>query len=271
VANDEIKEQAALYALGALSQLEARSFEAHLRDGCTVCQAELAAFENVVGVIGLDPDEVSPPPGLRNKLMSQISSDPREQKSITPLERTQPTTRVPERQGGFGGMRWFPWAVAASLALVAVVSFLAWQRADERVGSLTTEARQLELAVAARSKEQNEINKVLLTPGATRIDLAGLSGHPSARGVVYVDPQDKKWVVDTDLPPAPAGKEYQLWFLAPGPVSAGMIKTDASGHGFSIVNVPANVGQIAAAAITLEPEGGSQTPTNPIYVLGKTS
>ena len=41
----EIKEQAALYALGVLTQLEARAFESHVRDGCEICRSEVFRFE----------------------------------------------------------------------------------------------------------------------------------------------------------------------------------------------------------------------------------
>jgi anti-sigma-K factor RskA len=52
-------------------------------------------------------------------------------------------------------------------------------------------------------------------------------------------------------------------------VSAGLIEPNPRGHGFVVVDVPANVGQMQAVAITLEPQGGSPQPTMPIYVLGK--
>jgi anti-sigma-K factor RskA len=75
--------------------------------------------------------------------------------------------------------------------------------------------------------------------------------------------------VTADLPPAPEGKVYQLWFVTPtAKISAGLISTDKTGHGFTIVQFPLNFGELAATAITLEPEGGSQQPTSAIYVLG---
>jgi hypothetical protein len=35
--NDEIRELASMYALGALTAWQAGDFERHLRDGCAVC------------------------------------------------------------------------------------------------------------------------------------------------------------------------------------------------------------------------------------------
>lgn len=75
------------------------------------------------------------------------------------------------------------------------------------------------------------------------------------------------------LPPAPAGKVYQLWFVtaANAKISAGLIPTDAAGQGYTFIDVPPTIGKLAAAAITLEPDGGSQQPTMPIYAVGKAS
>jgi len=43
--SDEIRNAAALYSLGALSEEEARSFEQHVADGCDVCARERREFE----------------------------------------------------------------------------------------------------------------------------------------------------------------------------------------------------------------------------------
>src|SRR5215831_1807933 len=88
LATDEIREKAALYALGALSQIEARAFENHLDDGCQVCRAELAEFDGVVGVLGLAAPLANPPAELRNRLMANITKEPRAG-ALPQIDRTQ--------------------------------------------------------------------------------------------------------------------------------------------------------------------------------------
>src|SRR5262249_39888967 len=78
LATDEIKEQAALYALGALSQIEAHAFENHLADGCQVCQAEVSGFDSVVGELGLAAPAASPPAHLRGLLTARIANEPQQ-------------------------------------------------------------------------------------------------------------------------------------------------------------------------------------------------
>lgn len=71
-ADDQIIEMAALYALGVMSQGEARAFENHLAEGCEVCLAEVAAFEGVAGSIGFAADEAEPDGEVRNLLLARL-------------------------------------------------------------------------------------------------------------------------------------------------------------------------------------------------------
>ena len=124
----------------------------------------------------------------------------------------------------------------------------------------------------ARARELEQINSVLASPQRSVIAMAGLEVAPNASGNIYWDHQRNRWVVTANLPPAPAGKVYQLWMVTPeAKISAGMIEPDAHGHGFVVVDVPPTLSQVQAAAITLEPQGGSPQPTLPIYVMGKIS
>jgi anti-sigma-K factor RskA len=65
-----------------------------------------------------------------------------------------------------------------------------------------------------------------------------------------------------DVPPPPAGKVYQMWLIpkdGSAPVSEGLMDKEA-------LSRPAVVKGIASAAslgITVEPAGGSATPTSP--------
>jgi putative transcriptional regulator len=72
VADDQIREQLALYALGALSQQEARVVEHHLAEGCEVCASELQPFESVVEALGFAVLPATPPAGVRAKLIAGL-------------------------------------------------------------------------------------------------------------------------------------------------------------------------------------------------------
>jgi predicted ChrR family anti-sigma factor len=73
--DEEMAERASLYALGALSQWEARAFEEHLAEGCDACAAELQSFEDVARSLALGTPEAEPPASAREKLLSLVAAE----------------------------------------------------------------------------------------------------------------------------------------------------------------------------------------------------
>jgi anti-sigma-K factor RskA len=67
-----------------------------------------------------------------------------------------------------------------------------------------------------------------------------------------------------NLPAAPAGKVYEIWFVRHGhAVPAGL----ADGGQTRVTHVPRG----AAVAVTLEPAGGSPRPTGPLLMKTETA
>jgi anti-sigma factor ChrR (cupin superfamily) len=80
-AEDEIRERAALHAIGALTEHEAHAFESHLAEGCEVCEAELQAFTAVVAQLGFDAMGAKPPAEMREKLLERIVAEKEQEES----------------------------------------------------------------------------------------------------------------------------------------------------------------------------------------------
>jgi anti-sigma factor ChrR (cupin superfamily) len=80
--NEEIEGLAPLYALGVLTQHEARAFEEHLAEGCLTCREELKDFEAVTGLLGASAPEVEPPASVREKLLESVSKEKRAAETI---------------------------------------------------------------------------------------------------------------------------------------------------------------------------------------------
>jgi anti-sigma-K factor RskA len=119
-------------------------------------------------------------------------------------------------------------------------------------------------------RSNQTIATILAAPDLARIDLAGQPAAPSAsaralwsrsRGLVFTA---------SNLPAAPAGRVYQLWVLSnqPAPISAGLMKPDASGRLTVAFATPPDLPQPVAMAVTLEPEGGVVSPTGDKYLVG---
>jgi Anti-sigma-K factor rskA len=73
------------------------------------------------------------------------------------------------------------------------------------------------------------------------------------------------------LPPAPAGKAYQLWLIADNkPLPGATFKSDAEGRARLSDQLPAGV-KSPTFAVTLEREGGETAPKGDMYLLGSSS
>src|ERR1700730_6417508 len=71
---EEIEEQAALYALGALPPEDAVRFEQRLAGGCPLCGAELKQCQETVMALPLSAGAVAPPPALRARFLERIGA-----------------------------------------------------------------------------------------------------------------------------------------------------------------------------------------------------
>lgn len=123
--------------------------------------------------------------------------------------------------------------------------------------------------------ENNEILEVLRSKDYQAYTLPGNQAvAPEAFAKVYLNKKDNVAYIDVKgLPAPPRGKVYQVWSLKMEPLtptSVGLIaEQNETAEGiYKFVNFP----DPEAFGITLEPEGGSETPTlSQLYILGAVS
>ncbi len=317
---EEKQEQAALYALGALCQHDAKMFEEALHEGDSELGAELQSFVKVVEVLGFSAPAIEPSEFLLDVLQTRIGRESQEipqvktipfpertsplhalqqivaehqpspaQEKIVPASNPGPVNTAPQsnvvpwqtppQPRKSGAALFIPWALAASLLIGALLVTYKWN--DERQRNKELSA-QTELLIEQTKKSRDDIrqrdekvyelariNEVISAEGNRQITLAGQTPAPTSKAIVYWDTKANQWLVSAELPSVPEGKVYQLWYVtADAKISAGLIKPNPSGHAFVEITLPKDLNNLAAAAITLEPEGGSTQPTMPIYTLG---
>jgi quercetin dioxygenase-like cupin family protein len=68
---------ASLYVLGVLAPQEAAAFEAHLCEGCRICQKELDRFAALVGPLGYAVPPARPRTEIRERLLSRLQAESR--------------------------------------------------------------------------------------------------------------------------------------------------------------------------------------------------
>lgn len=222
---------AAPYALDALDGDERVAFAAHLA-GCAVCQVEVRSFREVTARLAAAAPPAEPAPGLRARVLG-------------------------EARRGRGRAPIAPWlAAAAMLVLALAAGYGYWRERGDR--------RTLEARVA----EQGELLATLLAPDVGVANLAATGKPPSAR--LFWNRQRQRVVMAVfDLPPAPAGRTYQLWAIATGkpPVSLGTFNTGPDGRLTAAMAVPSGLA-FDLTAVTEEPAGGSPQPTQSPFLVG---
>lgn len=276
----EVQTDAALYALGALCQSDARAFES-LRQSNSEVDQETAEFEAIVAELGLLAEEAEPSPYVRDLILNRFEREHQSTAKVIAMPKPQFKTGEPAEEQHSRSSSVIAWAIAASFAIAALGAVIFWRAANQdatrfqqQLALAESEKRRLLAQVEQQGRSEEELQKIqatIVSPDLRVIQLGGQEVAPQSSARVLWDVSNKRWAVVANLPPAPQGKVYQLWFVSKdAKISAGLLNTNSSGQGITLVNLPAGLNQIDATAITLEPEGGSAQPTSPIYVLGTT-
>jgi len=266
-----------LYVAGVLSDEEAQEVKDMANKYPEVMEAIEGIEDNFAKYAAVDV------PPLREGLKEEI------EEKIRAIEEDVPIVQLPEVKRNrllVGGNGRYGWLMAASIVMIlgsALCDFYfytKWQSAEGNLASLQNEKRQFALQFQQTSQKLNEETAslqdaqhqitVYSDTSYKKIMLPGTNDSKGSMAMVYWNPAMKEvYLKVKNLPMPPAGKQYQLWAIVNGtPVDAGVFQMDSAMTGM------AKMKPIAGAqmfAITLEPMGGSQSPTMPIYVAGKTS
>lgn len=283
-ATEELRELAALYALGSLTQPEARSFETHLREGCAVCEAECRRFSRSAASIGLAAEEIEPPEYVNDLLLARIEREPqdRAQKESTSSESARPSPLAPpltpRRRKGRSGI--LPWFLVAILLVAAALAGFLWHTGERRNAALQAEladartaAGDMRVLLGFDREKAAELDRILDAAGRTGTRMSRLLAQAApiaASGAVIWDTQKGECLVMGDFPRPPEGKRYHLWFLNPTTKAlAGAFETNPHGRTLTIVPAPRDIAPPTAMAVSLESETGASVPTLPYCAAGR--
>jgi hypothetical protein len=257
---EEIRDLLPLHVLGGLEPAEAEAVRRHLETGCPRCAAEAASFVEVTAQIPFAGKLEEPSPMAKARLMAAVRGAER-----------APAPRVPQRASLWSRAGW---GAAAAAVVVAFFSGTSMSRRYQAEAADLRQQLQAQKEELARLEQQFRRTRdtILLvrSPGSKVIDLQGQEDLSGSAARVFWDVRRGSWRLYADnLPPAGAGKTYQLWLVtAQAKISAGVFDP-ATEESSGSVAVPADAGTVVAAAVTPEPEGGSPQPTGKIILLGK--
>jgi hypothetical protein len=247
--HDAMLDLIAVAALGSLPERDLRLVTMHLAT-CPDCRAEYDALRPVADAIGLSAEE--PVDTLRSARMKK-----RLMASMAPPGSAQRSPGSAARSAAPGGLMWASSLVAAAAVIFALVSTVQDIRLRSDLANAQRQTSQLQTRVAeSQQTSENARTMVadLFAANAKRYPVAG--GDVVARG-------NRVYFALRTLPPLPKGKVYQAWTLAKGAKTvAPSVTFTPNASGFAVVQLPVSATSLAAVALTVEPEGGSKTPTS---------
>lgn len=168
------------------------------------------------------------------------------------------------------------WAAAVLLLLGLGYQTLELTKTKEAISTVGNEKNKIqrEYAFLDQQNKQTEKNlSIVRDIKNTGVTLGGQAVSPASFAKVYWNKQTKTTYIDAaGLPDPPKGMVYQVWSLKLSPVltptSIGLLD-DFEGNKQKIFAV-SQTDSAEAFGITLEPAGGSPTPTmEQLYTLGK--
>ena len=256
--DDDIHGLSGAYAVDAVDDVERARFEAHMA-GCSQCRDEVATLL-ATAVELASTTLASPPPSLRAAVLRDIRSVRPLPPRVTPEQASAPEPTAPtaapsvpyapasldsKRAERSGRAPLRQWLVGVAAAAVLATGGLVWHPWSAETSTVQLTATQQVL----QAKDAQRFEKKVGDATATIVRSPGLK---------------KAVIVTANMPDAPEGKVYELW-LQQGltMVKAGLMPAGRA----NTVLLQGDAASALAVGITVEPAGGSETPSLPPVAL----
>ncbi len=251
------------YVLNDLDQDQKSEVEA-LADQHMEIQEEILRIQTTLEQLALKT-AVQPGAHVKKAILDKINGSPALEKKVI------------EREIKSKEQSWMKYLVAACVTLLVVTSVAAiyfytqWKDAENELNQVIAQNQAITQQYNTVSSKNDELSQVLaitVNPSFNRVDLKGLDISPDAAAVIYWNQTSNEVYLNASGMPQPdAAKQYQLWAIVEGkPVDAGVFDIDSPAN----LTKMRNITNASAFAVTLEPKGGSKSPTlDAMYVMGE--
>ncbi|GCC50738.1 hypothetical protein SanaruYs_09560 [Chryseotalea sanaruensis] len=251
------------YAAGLLAENERKEVEQNVQL-YPALKTELEQIEATQELL-LMKGAIQPASNVKALIFEAL--DQQNDKKVIPLKSTNNQTRF------------WQFAVAASLSLAIISSFLAynyynkWRTTVISFNDLLTRNQQIAEDYNTVNNRISEIEtdlRVMNNPDFKRVVMKGTDNAPQALAAVYWNENSQEVYLSLqNMKALSKENQYQLWAIIDGkPVDAGVFDGNLAG----LIKMK-NIGQGAAAfAVTIEPKGGKSSPTlETMQVIGNTT
>ena len=222
---------------------------------------------------------VTPPVELKNSILNAIKSVPQE--SVMKVVKSEVEQKISTSETKVIPMnKRAKLAIAASIVVIlGMTSLFILQKGTNSKLQKDLTALQIEktnnesalnerlASLEAAVKDNNQLKDFILHERTEELVLAGTDLSPQSKVRVYWNDLVTEAVIVSDFLPTPEeGKQYQLWAIIDGaPVDLGVLDKTATTSN----QIKVSSKSVQAFAITLEKDGGSESPTlDQMYVVG---
>ena len=240
------------YALHALDAEEATAFEAQMAES-EATRNEATELADTAVLLGLAVDPVTPPASLKASIMAQLASTPQLERE--PVAVPSPDARFSGRAESKAQARWFQRPVNAIVGIAAAVALIIG-------GGVAVNA------ISSNVTQSAAANQLAAIQAAS--DSTSLKGSVAGGGqatLVYASSLKSAALIVEGMNTLPADKVYELWYINDkGARPAGTFTVGADGKMWQVLEGDMSHGD--AVGVTVEPHGGSATPTtDPVLVI----
>ncbi len=242
-----------MYALGVCSAEEKAEVETMLANHPEL-KSELLKIEDTLGTFA-QTQAVEPSAALKSRVMSSIQSD--RTGSVSNMQITSSATKF----------NWKMVAAAACILFVGSASFnlVLLKRYNDTKETLLASEEQKSVMADQLKSTQTSSEKAFAAldlvndTSTVVVRMKGMPISPDSRATVYWNRNSSEvYLSVNDLPTPPTGKQYQLWaIVGSAPVDAGVFDVLPSAE----LQKMNSFDEAVAFAVTLEPVGGSVSPT----------
>jgi anti-sigma-K factor RskA len=245
-----------LYALGVLEGDELKGIETHIAT-CTDCARQVAEARGRIATIALSAEQQEPSLAVRQRLLAKVRAekDPSRAKSL-PVSEQAPS-------------RFWNFVFATAALALAVFAVFLWRSNEKLQRELDQEATQAKQQIAATERARH-IAELMTSPETVTVSLAPKAPMATMPGRVLYNSKIGALIYAGTLPQLSADKSYELWVIpqSGNPIPAGVFSADPNGEA-NVVMPPIPAGVSAKAfAVTIEPAGGTASPTGPMAQIG---
>ena len=231
------------YALDAVDDLERAAFERHLQT-CEGCRGEVDELRETASRLA-DSTWSIPPPRLRTDVLAAVGRT----RQLPPAESARPE---PDARAAVSRWRRYTAGAAAAGILAAGAGAATWAVQEQRV-------RDQSAIVAAAEQRAARTQAILAAPDLV-VRTAPMTG--GGRVTVASSALQGASVVSMRADRAPAAdRAFQLWTIRDAslsaPVKAGLLDAGEASAAQIVEGVPGN----EVFAVSVEPAGGSPTPS----------